>query len=104
MRKKTLRSLENYEAACEEICKISASSEILLSQIVSSMDKYPDDEFLKEFHQEFVYLCENAKSVKYKLLSTGKLPRRASKRMIESVNRINLILERYNIQMQRSET
>lgn len=100
MRKKTLRSFENYDIACNEICKIYESSEILLSQIVSSMKKYPDDLFLKELHEEFVCLCENTKSVKYQLLSSGKVPYLASKRMIASARRIKPILDRHNIRIE----
>lgn len=104
MRKKTLRSFDNYETACKEICKIYESSEDMRSQLASIAREFPEDQFIKELYKEFVYLCENAKSVKYKLLSSGKVPYRASKRMVESASRTKLILDRYNIRIQRSET
>ena len=47
MRKKTLRSFDNYETACKEICKIYESSEDMRSQLASIAREFPEDQFIK---------------------------------------------------------
>lgn len=92
MSKKKLRTSEDYESQCKEICKIVEFSSIQKSHLESNLEKLPNDEMLNALYQEFCSINIAAKSIRYHLFSTGRVPYRAKQRMQTSLEKVNALI------------